>query len=198
MTHQVFISSAIPVAPITSAKTFAEASASYLEHGGDGKHLDPIIEYFGNRPLASIYPFDVKEMATALYPTQSNATRNRQALTPARAVINHGYERGWCALIRIKKLKEDPPKRKNPASPVWMHSFIRQCAKDNLPHVAAIVLFMSQTAARVSEAINVRWRDVDLARPQSLAHEDQDRNQLDPSPDRRGGLSLARAARQCG
>lgn len=165
MTHQVFISSAVPV---TSEKTFAEAAASYLKHGGDEKHIQPIIEHFGNQPLASIYPFDVKEMATALYPTQSNATRNRQALTPARAVINHGYERGWCSLIRIRKLKEDPPRRKTPASPVWMHSFVRQCAKDDLPHVAAIVLFMSQTAARISEAINVRWKDVDLAGRKAL------------------------------
>lgn len=168
MTHQLVQTWAPSAAPILSEKTFAEAAASYIEHGGDARFLDPVIEYFGNRPLASIFPFDVRQMATTLFPTQSNATRNRQALTPARAVINHGYDRGWCNLIRIKKLKEDPAKPRQPASAVWIHAFIRQCAKDRLPHVAAAVLFMAQTAARVSEAINLRWRDVDLAGRRAL------------------------------
>lgn len=163
MTHQIVQTLAPASAPISSEKTFFEAAASYIEHGGDRRFLDPIIEYFGNRPLASIYPFDVRQMALTLFPTQSNATRNRQALTPARAVINHGYERGWCNLIRIKKMKEDPAKPRQPASAVWMHAFIRQCGKDRLPHVAGLVLFMAQTAARVSEAIELRWEDVDLA-----------------------------------
>jgi integrase len=168
MTHQVIQTWAPTGAPILSEKTFAEAAASYLENGGDDRFLGPIIDHFGNRPLASIYPFDVTQMAKILFPTQSNATRNRQALTPARAVINHGYDRGWCNLIRIKKLKEDPAKPKQPASAVWMHAFIRQCTRNNLPHVAAIVLFMAQTAARISEAINLRWKDVDLGSRRAL------------------------------
>lgn len=148
--------------PIPSARTFSDAADSYIEHGGDGRYLPRIIDYFGSGLLATIYPFDIQKMAMALYPNAINSTRNRQALTPARSVILHGYERGWCNLIRIKKLKEDPPKRKKPASPVWLHAFVRQCEKDCLPHVAAIVLFMSQTGARVSEAVALRWPEVDL------------------------------------
>jgi hypothetical protein len=102
------LTSAPTAAPILSEKTFAEAAAGYTENGGDARFLDPIVEYFGNRPLASIYPFDVTQMAKMLLSTQHSATRNRQALTPARAVINHGYDRGWRNLIPIKKLKEEP------------------------------------------------------------------------------------------
>jgi integrase len=43
-----------------------------------------------------------------------------------------------------------------------MQVFIRQCERDGLHHLAALVLFMSQTGARISEAIRVEWRDVDL------------------------------------
>lgn len=145
-----------------SEKSFAEAARSYIQNGGSSKYLQPIIDHFGNRPLSAIYPFDVREMALKIYPDQSNATKNRQALTPARAVINHGYDRGWCAMIRIKRFREDPPAKKQPASALWLHAFIRQCEKDKLPHVAAIVLFMAQTAARISEAINMKWSDVHL------------------------------------
>jgi integrase len=166
---QQFAHSFVPTAPpMMFTKSFAETAASYLQHGGNDRHLQPIIDHFGDRNLATIFPFDVKQMAIDLYPTQSNATRNRQALTPARAVINHGYERGWCNLIRIKKLKEEKPLPKTPASPIWMHAFIRRCDRDGLPHLAALVLFMAQTAARVSEAVNLKWKDVDLPARRAL------------------------------
>lgn len=142
--------------------TFATAAESYIANGGEQRYLPPIIEYFGDQPLASITPFDVKQMALTIYPTQSNATRNRQALSPTRAVIIHGYERGWCPLMRLTRFKQDPPKRKSHASPAWLQIFVRQCDLDGLPHLGALVMFMSQTGARVSEAVALRWREVDL------------------------------------
>ena len=142
--------------------TFAEAAASYRHYRGNSRHLDRVVDYLGDRAIASIVPFDIEQMAYAIYPFAKNSTRNRQALTPARAVIMHGYDRGWCNLMRLKRLKEEPPVRLEPATPVWLHAFVRQCAIDKLPHVAAIVLFMSQTGARVSEAIRLEWPQVDL------------------------------------
>ena len=154
--------SAFNLFPAFPGITFDQAAASYIEHGGDNRYLPRIVEYFRGRPLASIYPFDIQQMAKTLYPDVLNSTRNRQALTPARAVIVHGYERGWCNPIRLRKFKEDPPTRKMPASPAWLHAFARQCARDNLPHLAALVLFMAQTGARVSEAVELKWTEVDL------------------------------------
>ena len=107
-------------------------------------------------------------MALDLYPHQSNSTRNRQAITPTRAVFFHAYERGWGPLIRIRNFKVDPPKRKKAASQIWLHTFIRQAERDGLHHLAALIMFMSQTAARVSEAIELRWKEVDLIRRTAL------------------------------
>ncbi|MGV1867246.1 MULTISPECIES: tyrosine-type recombinase/integrase [unclassified Rhizobium] len=143
-------------------KTFIDAANSYIEHGGEQRYLDKIVDILGPRPLASIFPFDVTQMAKALFPDTTNATRNRQALTPVRAVINHGYDRGWCNLIRLRNFKEDRAKPKVPASGVWLQLFVRQCDKDNLPHVAALVLFMATTGARVSEAVALGWAQVDM------------------------------------
>lgn len=142
--------------------TFAEAAQSYLQHGGERRYLDPIVEYFGETPLRAIYPFDLQKMAETLYDEHSNATRNRQAITPARAVMMHAYERGWCQLIRVKRFKEGKPKRPRPASAIWLHAFTRQAEKDGLPHLAAIVIFMAQTGARISEAVALEWAQVDL------------------------------------
>lgn len=144
-------------------KTFREAARSYLDHGGEAKYIQPIIEHFGDRDIGSIYPFDVRNMAETLYPTQGNATKNRQALTPARAVLMHGYDRGWCQLIRIRRFREEKPKVRMPATAVWLHVFCRECDRSSLHHLAACVLFMAHTGARISEAVALEWKDVDLA-----------------------------------
>ena len=142
--------------------TFRTAADSYIEHGGEARYLPPIIAHFGDMPIGEITPWDIKQMALALYPTQSGATRNRQALTPARAVLIHAYERGWCPLMRLTRFKQQAPRRKSPASPAWLQVFVRQCDQDGLSHLAALVLFMSTTGARVSEAVRLRWPEVDL------------------------------------
>ncbi|MFA5897939.1 MAG: tyrosine-type recombinase/integrase [Hyphomicrobium sp.] len=149
-------------APVRNGHTFRSAAASYIEHGGETRYLPRIIAYLEDRPLTAIAPFDIRQMATELYPSQSNATRNRHAITPARAVLSHAYDRGWGPMMRIRNFKVDKPRRKVPASPVWMFAFLRQCEIDGLLPLAALVLFMHQTGARVSEAIALRWPEVDL------------------------------------
>lgn len=149
--------------PQPTALTFADAAASYVAAGGEARYLPPILAHFTGRTLASIHPFDIRQMAETLLPTQSGATRNRQAITPARAVMLHAYERGWAPLMRIRRFREETPKRRRPASPLWLHLFCRQCDGDRLPHLAALVMFMATTGARISEAIGLRWSEVDLA-----------------------------------
>jgi integrase len=146
-----------------ASKTFAEAAASYVEHGGEAKYLDAVLPHIGSAAVTSIYPFDVRELAKLLLPTQRNSTRNRCVITPIRAVLNHAYDRGWGDMLRVRNMKEDRPRRKNAASQAWVHAFVRQCSRDGLDHLANLVLFMSQTGARVSEAIALRWEHVDLA-----------------------------------
>ena len=143
--------------------TFRQAAESYVQNVGESRYLPRVLAYFGDRPLNSIFPFDIRKMAEDLYPDALNSTRNRQGITPARSVINHAHERGWCNPIRVKSFKQERVHRKVPASHVWMHAFIRQCDRDGgLNHLSAMILFMSQTAARVSEAIDLRWADVDF------------------------------------
>lgn len=150
--------------PCPYMHTFREAAESLVKHGGSALYLPKVVAHLGDRPVTSICPFDIYEMAKTLYPTHQNTTLNRQALSPARAILIHAYERGWCNRIFLKRFKEGRRKKKKPASHAWLHAFARQCQKEGHLHLAALVLFMSSTGARVSEAINVRWRDVDLAR----------------------------------
>lgn len=148
--------------PIRLGRTFREAAESFVEHGGNSRYLPKVIDYFDGKLLSEICPFDIREMALALYPDHENSTRNRCAITPVRSVIYHGYDRGWCDLMRIKSFKVERKQMRSPASHMWAHLFVRQCDLDGLPHLAACVLFMAQTGARVSEAVNLRWAQVDL------------------------------------
>jgi integrase len=149
-------------------RTFREAAQSYLDHGGQGRYMEALVDLIGDRPVSSITPFDIKEAALSILPDRKNATLNRCVLTPARSVINHAYERGWFNLIRIKRLKEEKPVRRGYATPVWLYLFFRQCRVDGLPHVAALVLFMAQTGARVSEALRLSWSNVNLHKREAL------------------------------
>lgn len=152
-----------------NGQSFAAAAASYVQHGGSPRYLSLVLPHLGNQPVDEIVPFDVKSLALTLLPNAGGATRNRQIITPIRAVLLHAYERGWCPPIRIKRFKEDAPEKKSPASPIWLHLFVRQCDEDGgLDHLAALVLFMSHTGARVSEAIELRVRHVDLAARKAL------------------------------
>lgn len=145
--------------------TFALAFESYVKHGGSTRYLHNVLPHLGQTPVDRIVPFDIRSLAQQMYPDAGGATRNRQVLAPVRAVLLHAYERGWCPPIRLRRFKEDPPERKSPASPIWLHLFVRQCDQNrrDLSHLAALVTFMHNTGARVSESVNLRVGHVDLA-----------------------------------
>lgn len=145
-----------------AVRTFEEATESYLRQGGEGRFLPRIIKHFRGRILGKIKPGDIRDMALTLYPHASPATRNRQALIPARAVINHGADRGWCPPIRVKLFEVEKSRKHKPVDRTWIDAFMAEADRRKLPHLSAIVLFMHQTGARVAEAVNLTGEHVDL------------------------------------
>jgi len=81
--------------------TFKQAAEEYVESGGaqrflfDWRKTDDtekgLVPHFGDRLLASITQEDLDKAATALYPTSTAETRNRQCHTPFIAVWNHAF-----------------------------------------------------------------------------------------------------------
>lgn len=136
---------------------------SYLQQGGEKRFLANIIRHFKGTQLGKIKPADLRQMALTLYPTASAATRNRQALIPARAVINHAHDRGWCSPLKVKMFEVPKPNKHKPVDQKWLNAFMAQADKDKLWHLSALVLFMNRTGARVSEAINLLGEHVDLS-----------------------------------
>lgn len=144
-----------------AVRTFEEAALSYQEAGGERRFLAPLIKAFQGRVLGSITPEEIRRAARTIYPRGSGATRNRQGIVPARCVINHGASLGWCHKIAVKNFPTAKPRRVA-VGREWINAFLAQADADGLAHLAAAVLFMWQTAARVSETARVLPEHVNL------------------------------------
>lgn len=147
-----------------AVRTFEEAALNYMKQGGERRYLVPLIRHFKGRAVASIKPGEVRAAALTLYPNAAAATRNRQAITPARAVINHAHDMGWSPAIRVKLFEAAKARKPKPADRAWLDAFMAQADADNLGHLSVLVLFMHQTGARVSESIRLTGEHVDLSR----------------------------------
>jgi integrase len=131
---------------------------SYLEAGGEPTYLRPIIARIGSMPLAKIDQAAIERTALALYPHSSPATLNRQAFTPIAAVLNHAAKRGLCA-HRVIERPEQPKGRVRWLTFAEAERLIAACSL----HLRPLVLFLLGTGARMSEALYLDWRELDLA-----------------------------------
>jgi integrase len=139
--------------------TFASAALSYLESGGSKRFLDPVIKHFGITPLAQINQDAIDRMARKLYPDASDATRNRQAYTPASAVMRHAARRQWCAPLLLER-PAIPDDRVRWLTLEEANRLLDACSE----HIRPLVVFLLYTGARVGEALWLDWRNVDLVR----------------------------------
>jgi integrase len=139
--------------------TFVGAAVSYMEAGGERTYLKPIIAKIGSIPLAKVDQAFIDRMARDLYPDVSPATLNRQAYTPIAAVLNHAAKRGLCAKRTIERPSQ-PKGRIRWITFEEAERLLDACA----PHLRPLVMFLLGAGARMSEALYLNWREVDLAR----------------------------------
>lgn len=146
--------------------TFAEAARRYKAAGKSIRFLKPVEDYFGQTLVKDITEGAIQLMAIELFPNCAGASLNRRAIVPAQAVINHAAKSGLCPRIKVERYTVET-KVKEPASLEWVQAFA-QCAG---PHLGAMTLFMYLTGARIGEAVDLRWEDVDLQKRTALIRE---------------------------
>lgn len=137
--------------------TFAEAVKLYLADGHKAQYLKPLVTHFKDTRVASIKAGHIRAACRVLYPKAKAATWNRQVITPARAVINHAAGKDLAAFIKVERFPELKPVRPIPAVD-WLERFI-EAAPANL---GALALFMRITGARIGQAVDTEWADIDL------------------------------------
>ncbi len=146
-----------------SVLTFAQAAIKYRNAGKSDQFLPAVEDYFKDTLVREITPDVVQEMAMKLWGHATGQSRNRMALKPTQAVINHCAGAKLCQRIRIPRFKEEA-KIKTPVDLAWVKAFMAHAS----PHLGAYALFMYLTGARPSEALAVQWDDLSLNRCTAL------------------------------
>ena len=139
--------------------SFLQAAVSYMEQGGERRFVGPLIEHFGTCALASIDQAAIERAAKLLCPKAAPSTVNRQIHTPISSILKHAADRGWCEYRRIERPKQ-PKGRIRWLTPGEADRLIQACSE----HLRPLVTFLFYTGARLSEALYLDWRQVDLAR----------------------------------
>lgn len=135
--------------------TFEVACEGYLDDGGDDRFMLKVFDAFDGVEIRHITPALIRQEAEKAYP--GNATRNRQFITPAQAVINWAHQQGMCPPIRVRRFPVEKPERVA-VDREWIDAFLAEAS----PHLGALYLFMFTTGARVGEAVGLTWSDVSL------------------------------------
>lgn len=140
-----------------SVLTFSQASLLYRKAGKPTRFLDRVEDHWKDTLVKNITAGAIRQSAIDLYPMASPATRNRQAIIPTQAIINHAAEMELCSYVRVKRFPVETKIRK-PVDLAWMQRFTTVAN----PHLAALGWFLFQTGARISEALRITWDDIDL------------------------------------
>ena len=137
--------------------TFLEAAVSYLEADGETRFIQPLLDRIGSVPLAKIDQALVDDLARNLYPNCANSSLTRKVYTPISAIMHHAAKRKLCAAPTLERPKQ-PEGRTRWLTFEEAERLIEACA----PHLRPLVVFLFGTGARLSEALYLDWRNVDL------------------------------------
>lgn len=145
------------------ATLFSQAAVVYMEKGGERRYLAPLIEQWGTRRLSEITPEEVSRFARERFGDLKPATVKRHLYTPLNAVMRCAHREQMAPLVVFNppKVKRDPVAY---ADDRWLATFFEHAHF----RVASIVLFMTLTGARVTEACRLTPADVDLDRAEAL------------------------------
>jgi integrase len=130
-----------------------------MEAGGERTFLGPLVHHFGSTLLSKIDQRAIEAVARKLYPARKASTINRKVFTPISAVLNFAAKRGLCE----RRIFERPRQPKGRVSFLAVNEAERLIAACS-PHLRPLIVFLLCTGARLSEALYLSWKDVDLAR----------------------------------
>lgn len=139
------------------SRSFGEAALSYLQAlerpAGERARIGRLLKAVSDVQLKAIDQDTVTRITEGMTP----ATARRGVIVPLRAILRHAAKRGWC----------DVPLFETPKQPQGRTLFLLPSDADQLiaaasPHLAPLLTFLLGTGARMSEALELEWRDVDL------------------------------------
>jgi integrase len=157
--------------------SFARAALSYLEFEARSPRtvidVNRLAQHFGATRLALIDQDAADGAVKALLDLDAKpATKIRTVYMPLTAVLNHAAARKWCDHPKFERPTVETSKTRwlTPAEAIALID----CAAD---HLRPLLTFILCTGARLSEALELDWANVDL--PAGLAHFRDTKNEDD-------------------
>lgn len=143
--------------------TFAEAVSSYLSAAPRSPNqaalVSRLLTHFATTPLGQIKQAQLdRAYQVLLRPGALPATRLRNVLTPLRAILEHAAFRDWCDRPAFEVPRQPEP-RIAYLTPPQATALVHGAA----PHLRPLLVFLITTGARMSEALELDWRHLDLA-----------------------------------
>jgi integrase len=142
---------------------FSDAAIQYRQAQKSNRFLTMVEDYWKDTLVKDISSGAVRKAAIALYPTATGGTRNRHVIVPTQAIINHAASLDMCQPLKVERFPENY-KVKTPVDWKWISAFMAAANQ----HLGALACFMFLTGARISEAIDLRWEDVDLSKRRAI------------------------------
>jgi integrase len=142
--------------------SFAKAVTSWAETAprsqGEVKRLDRLLVALGDIKLRDIDQDTIAWLRRRLLrPGSAPATLTREIISPLRMVLRYAARRQWCDLP-LFEIPKTTPGRTNYLLPDEAERLVEAAA----PHLRPLLIFVLGTGARLSEALELEWRDVDL------------------------------------
>lgn len=143
--------------------TLSTAIGMYIEKGGEKRFLKPVHERFGATRLRDLSADKISAFALERYGHLAPATVKRELYTPLNAALAVA-----CKGLRVPLVSFDPPTVGRTAvvhaPPEWFPKFF---ARSHF-RIAAAVLFLTATGARVSEMCRLTVEDFYPGRQKAL------------------------------
>jgi integrase len=143
-------------------RKFAEAALSYLEaeprSDNHKARITRLLRALGDVALGQVdQETAIVLKRRMLRPDATARTYVAEVVMPLRAILNHAHKLGWC----------DVPHFAVPKAEAGRTLYLLPAEAERLmaaaaPHLRPLLVFLLGTGARMSEAIELDWRDVDL------------------------------------
>lgn len=141
--------------------TFGIAAQMYKEYRRPSKpfqkSVDRLAAFLGNDLLTDINLHTLINAANVLSPGTSPATKNRDVLVPASAVLHYAAENNLGPYIRVKKFKEKAPEPRALTKP--LAKALMGAAEGPMK---LLLVWLFHQGWRISDVLRVTWKDIDL------------------------------------
>ena len=143
-----------------SVLTFEQACRLYIARGVSGREerrLEKLYPVLGARRQKDIVEADIVAAANALYPKDTNQTRNRNVVTPVSSVLHYAAKNKWRDWLRIARFKEPKPKTRAASRDVRKILLANTTGKRRL-----LILWLFGQGTRITDTVRVEWPHLSL------------------------------------